>query len=50
MKLKSLGITILAAYLILTGLVKLLALHFTGLGQLLGLLALVAGVMLLTGK
>jgi hypothetical protein len=45
-----LGLVCLAVYLILQGLVSLASLHFTGLGVLLGLLAILAGVLLLVGR
>jgi hypothetical protein len=41
---------LLAVWLILYGLVTLASLHFTGLPIILGVLALVAGVLLLLGK
>lgn len=44
------GIALLAVYLILVGLVHLLGLHFSGLGLLQGLLALIAGILLLVGR
>jgi uncharacterized membrane protein HdeD (DUF308 family) len=40
----------LGIYLLLQGLVLLVGLAFTGLPQLLGVLALVAGVLLLVGR
>ncbi len=45
-----LGIVLLAVYLVLVGLISLLGLHFNGLGLLQGLLALVAGILLLLGQ
>lgn len=44
------GIALLAVYLILVGLVALLGLHFNGLRLLEGLLALIAGILLLVGR
>jgi hypothetical protein len=41
---------LLAIWLILEGLVSLLNLSFSGIGLLLGILALAAGVVLLLGK
>jgi uncharacterized membrane protein HdeD (DUF308 family) len=40
----------LGIYLLLQGLVLLLDLHFTGLPILLGVLAIVAGVLLIAGR
>lgn len=45
-----LGSACLGVYLLLQGLVQLAGLHFTGMGILLGALALVAGVLLLAGR
>ena len=47
---RNLGMLLLAVWLILEGLVSLLNLSFSGIGMLLGLLALAAGVVLLLGK
>ncbi|HVD62570.1 MAG TPA: hypothetical protein VNC11_16975 [Gemmatimonadaceae bacterium] len=47
---RNLGMLLLAVWLILEGLVSLLNLSFSGIGVLLGLLALAAGVVLLLGK
>jgi len=44
------GIVLLAVHLILVGLVQLLGLSFRGLGLLEGLLALLAGILLLVGQ
>ena len=46
----SIGMILLAVWLILHGLVTLTNLHFTGLPIILGILALVAGILLLLGK
>ncbi len=46
----SLGIKLLAIFLLLEGLIRLFSLHFTGLGILMGILALIAGILLLVGK
>ncbi len=43
----SLGIILLSIWLILEGLIQLFGLSFTGLGIVMGLLALIAGVILL---
>ncbi len=45
-----LGTTFLAIYLILAGLVSLIGLHFDGLPVLMGLMAIVAGILLLLGR
>lgn len=47
---RNLGMLLLAIWLILEGLVSLLSLSFAGIGLLLGILALAAGVALLLGK
>ena len=47
---RSLGMICLAVYLILTGLVALFSVTFTGIGLVLGLLALLAGILLLAGR
>jgi hypothetical protein len=41
------GLTVLAVYLILLGLVQILGLHFNGLPLVQGALAIAAGVLLL---
>lgn len=46
----SLGIKLLGVFLLLEGLIRLFSLHFTGLGIVMGVLALIAGVLLLVGK
>jgi hypothetical protein len=46
----NLGMLLLAILLILQGLVSLLGLSFSGIGMILGILALAAGVALLLGK
>jgi uncharacterized membrane protein HdeD (DUF308 family) len=45
-----LGVVCLGIYLVLHGLILLVNLHFTGLPVLAGLLAILAGVLLLAGK
>ena len=47
---RNLGMLLLAIWLILEGLVSLLSLSFAGIGLLLGILALAAGVAILLGK
>jgi hypothetical protein len=47
---RSIGMILLACYLILAGLVALLSLSFAGLGLLMGVLALLAGAFLLLGR
>lgn len=47
---RNLGMLLLACWLILEGLVSLLSLSFAGIGLLLGILALAAGVAILLGK
>lgn len=47
---RNLGMLLLAIWLIVEGLVSLLGLTFSGIGLLLGILALAAGVAILLGK
>jgi hypothetical protein len=47
---KNLGLLLLAIWLILTGLVPFLHLSFSGLGMLMSILAIAAGVLLLIGR
>jgi len=47
---RNLGMLLLAVWLILEGLVSLLGLSFSGIGTLLGILALAAGLAILLGK
>jgi hypothetical protein len=44
------SMTRLGIYLILQGLVSLIGLSFQGLGLILGLVALIAGILLLLGR
>jgi ABC-type uncharacterized transport system permease subunit len=44
------GMSLLGIYLILQGLASLIGLTFRGLGLILGLLALIAGLLLLLGR
>lgn len=50
MKIKSIGMLLLAIWLILTGLIQLIGLSFAGLPVIMGILAIIAGVLLLIGK
>lgn len=51
MKLKrNVGMLLLAIWLILTGLVPLLNLSFSGLGAVMGILAIAAGVLIIVGQ
>ena len=47
---KELGMLLLAIWLILQGLISLLGLSFAGLDLIMGLLALVAGVLILVKR
>ena len=47
---KNLGMLLLAIWLILTGLVPLLNLSFSGLGTLMAILAIAAGVCIVIGR
>ena len=47
---KNLGMLLLGIWLILTGLVPFLNLSFSGLGTLMAILALAAGVLILIGR
>ena len=46
---RSIGMILLAVWLILTGLIGLFAISFTGIGTVMGVLALAAGIALLLG-
>ena len=50
MRTRTLGMPLLGVWLILTGLTGVIQLNFVGLGLLLALLALVAGILLLLGR
>lgn len=50
MKLKNLGMILLGIWLILNGLIGLVQLSFSGLPMLMAVLALIAGVFVITGK
>ena len=47
---KNLGMMLLGIWLVLHGLVALFSLSFSGLGVILGILALAAGALILLGK
>jgi hypothetical protein len=47
---RNIGMLLLAVWLILTGLVPLLNLSFSGLGMLMAVLAIAAGVLLAIGR
>jgi hypothetical protein len=47
---RNLGMLLLAAWLVLTGLVPLLSLSFSGLGTLMAVLAIAAGVLIVVGR
>lgn len=47
---KNLGMLLLGGWLILSGLIPLLSLSFSGLGTLMSILALAAGVFILVGR
>ena len=46
----SVGTTLLGVWLILNGLAGVIGLSFTGFGLLMGILALVAGILILLGR
>jgi hypothetical protein len=48
--LKNFGLLLLAAWLILTGLIPLLNLSFSGLGTVMSILAVVAGILIVVGR
>jgi hypothetical protein len=47
---KNLGMILLAVWLIISGLIQLLGLSFSGLGLLMGILAIAAGVLIALGR
>lgn len=47
---KNLGMLLLGIWLVMTGLVPLLNLSFTGLGTLMAILAIAAGVLISLGR
>ena len=50
MKMKSMGLFLLGVWLILTGLIGVVHLSFSGLEPLMAILALGAGLLLIVGK
>jgi hypothetical protein len=50
MKTKNFGTLLLGAWLIVTGLIPLLHLSFTGLGTVMAIVAIAAGVLILVGR
>jgi len=47
---RNLGMLLLAAWLVLTGLIPLLNLSFSGLGMVMAILAIAAGVLIVVGR
>lgn len=47
---KNFGLLLLAVWLILTGLIPLLNLSFSGLGAVMSILAVAAGVLIVVGR
>jgi hypothetical protein len=47
---RSIGMILLALWLILSGLIPLLRLSFTGIGTAMAILAIAAGILLLAGR
>jgi hypothetical protein len=47
---RNVGMLLLAVWLVLTGLVPLLNLSFSGLGTVMAILAIAAGVLVLVGR
>jgi len=47
---RNLGMLLLAAWLIMTGLIPLLGLSFNGLGMVMAILAIAAGVLIVVGR
>lgn len=47
---RNVGMLLLAAWLVLTGLVPLLNLSFSGLGTVMAILAIAAGVLIVVGR
>lgn len=47
---KNFGLLLLAVWLILTGLIPLLNLSFSGLGTVMSILAVAAGVLIIVGR
>ncbi len=47
---KNLGMLLLAAWLVLTGLIALIDLSFSGLGNIMSVLAVASGVLIFLGR
>jgi hypothetical protein len=47
---KNIGLLLLAIWLVLTGLIALFSLSFNGLGIIMGLLAIAAGIFIFLGR
>lgn len=47
---KNLGMLLLGVWLILTGVIPLINLSFSGLGTMMAVLAIAAGALIITGK
>ena len=47
---RNIGMLLLAAWLVLTGLIPLLNLSFSGLGTVMAILAIAAGVLIVVGR
>ena len=47
---RNLGTLLLGIWLVLTGLIQLIHFHFAGLGPLMAVLALVAGLLMVIGR
>ncbi len=47
---RNLGMLLLAAWLVITGLIPLLNLSFSGLGTVMAVLAIAAGVLIVVGR
>jgi hypothetical protein len=47
---RNLGMLLLGAWLIVTGLIPLIDLHFSGLGTIMAVVAIAAGALIIAGK
>jgi len=47
---RNLGMLLLAAWLVMTGLIPLLNLSFSGLGTLMAILSIAAGILIVVGR
>lgn len=47
---KCIGFKLLSVWLIMEGLIQLFSLHFNGIGIVMGIIALVAGVLIIADK